>query len=274
MTIDQSILSDVGSNVAHARVFRALASAFVRSGGLVSDGDLAVTGDPSVLAINVDVGTGLVPYGSVNQFYEPFEVDAPEQRLLNSNTSGSSRTDLIYLGVKSLEFGDPVNSKDIYVKKGSAGGALPSPDPMAAVLPLAQAIVPSGASRGTSCTISMLADTTAPIRDGGFLDSDLAPTTPKIWAGEFVNKTTGAGGYGGYPHGAPFTPKFAVVVPQFPNDPSQAGFSTFAPSVFHNDFCDATIIHGIWYDKNGNAAPSGANFSAWYVCYANLGQVA
>lgn len=273
MTIDGSILSDVGSNVAHARVFRALASAFVRSGGLISDGDLAVTGDPSVLAVNIDVGMGLVPYGSVNQYYEPFEVDAPEQRLLNSNTSGSSRTDLIYLGVKSLEFGDSVNSKDIYVKKGSAGGALPSPDAMAAVLPLAQAIVPSGASRGTSCTISMLADTTAPIRDGGFLPTDLAASSPTIWAGSWTNLKTGAGGYGGYPHGAPFTPAFAIVIPQFPNDSSQAGFSTFAPGTFHNDFCDATNIHGLWRDINGNIPPTNSNFSARFLAVANLGQV-
>lgn len=273
MTIDQSILSDVGSNVAHARVFRALGSAFVRSGGLVSAGDLAVTGDPSLLAVNVDVGIGMVPYTSALQYFEPFEVDAPEQRALATATG--ARVDLVYAAVQSMEFGNSANGKDIKVVRGANGSThAPNPDPtMAGVLPLASVQVPSGATRGTDCTITMLAQTTAPVRDGGYTPDDLGAVAPTIWTGKLTNKTVGAGGYGGYAHGAPFTPVFAVVVPQFPNDSSQAGFSTFAPGHFHNDSCDANFIHGIWYSKDGTVAPTGANFSAWYVCYANLGAV-
>lgn len=271
MTIDQSILSDVGSNAAHARVFRALGGAFIRSGGLVSATDLAVTGDPSTLAVNIGAGMGFVPYGTARQYFEPFEVDATEQRALASNASGAARTDLVYLGVKSLEFGDPTNLKDIYVKRGTPG--LPTADTMAAVLPLASVTVPNGATHGSSCTISMLTGTAAPIRDGGYLNSDLAPTTPRIWAGKWTNLKTGAGGYGGYPHGAPFTPALVLASSQFPLDSSQFGFSTFAPGTFHNTVCDATNAFGLWRDINGDIPPTDSNFSAYYVAYANLGQV-
>lgn len=272
MTIDQSQLGDVGTNIAHARTIRALASCFVRSGGLVSAGDLAVTGDPSVLAVNIDTGAGLVQYEAANQYYEPFQVDVAEQRSLLTATG--SRVDLVFAGVQSEEFGDTLNSKDIYVIRGVDGSTTvpdvddsSGPGPMAATLPLAKVAVPSGATKGSQCTITMLAQTVAPVRDGGYTTSDLAPSTPPLWVTLLQNATTGDGGFGGYAHGAPFTPRTALLIPQYPNSADDAGYSTFAPGVFHTTHCDAVDVYGAWKDLDGSDAPSGANFSAWIVSF-------
>lgn len=169
--VDQSIISDVGSNVAHARIIRALAS-FVRVGGIVSVGDLQVTGDPVDLAINCQSGIAFVPMGT-RQGFEPFIVDVTEKRSLASAVA--SRVDLAYAGVQSKEFGDAVNHKDIFVKTGPNGGtSIPLPDPMAGILNVAKIAVPVGATKGTDCTITMLAQTTTPKRDGGFTAADIA----------------------------------------------------------------------------------------------------
>lgn len=273
MTIDQSGLFDQGTNVTHARTVRALASAFVRNGGLVSNGDLQVTGDPSTLAVNVDTGCGLVQYGAPNQFYEPFQVDTAEHRTLLTATG--NRVDLIFAGVQSEEFGDSVNKKDLYVVRGVDGSTdVPDvadpggPGPMAGALPLASIAVPSGATRGSQCTIKMLAQTVAPVRDGGFTSDDLAPTPPTQWVTFLQNFSTGAGGFGGYAHGAPFTPKAAVMIPQYPNSSADGGWSNFAPGVFHFTHADANDVYGAWFDLDGTAAPEDANFSAYLVSFA------
>lgn len=176
MAIDQSILSDVGTAAAHARSFRALASAFVRSPGLVSAGDLAVTGDPVAMAVNIDTGCAFCEYDP-GQYFESFNVDAPEQRALATATG--NRMDLVYAGVQSQEFGNGSNHKDLYVVRGANGSTTPPmTDPtmlsMAAVLLIAKVQVPSGATKGSQCTITMLADTIAPVRDGGYKPTDLA----------------------------------------------------------------------------------------------------
>lgn len=214
MTIWTPPISEVGAAV-QARNFRKAFSAFINGEGLLKATDLQVTGDPSLLKVNISTGGAmlLLPDGT----FDVINADAVEVRTLNSApTSGGARLDLIYAGMQSEEFGDGANLNDIRYKANPSPGSLtlPTPDTMAGVYPLATVSVPIGATKGTDCTITMLSATTAPVRDGGFTSGDLAGGGLPVVSNQTVH--FGSTGTASTNHGAPFTPSMVIPVPTGP----------------------------------------------------------
>lgn len=176
MTIQQPPISEIGAAV-QAFSFRKAATAFLRGEGLISATDLAVTGDPSVRNLNFASGGAFLQYVgglSGDGTFDIFWASAAETRTIATPPVSGSRVDLVYAGIKSKEFGDSVNSADLYIKAGTAGTGLPpAPDVMAATYTLGTLLVPSTATKGSDCTFTSTATTTAPIRDGGYTSADI-----------------------------------------------------------------------------------------------------
>lgn len=171
MTIQVPPISEIGALV-QAFSHRKLATAFLRGEGLISAGDLAVTGDPSVMNLNFAQGGAFLQLPDSS--YDVFWSSAAETRTIATPPVSGSRVDLVYLGLKSKEFGDSVNTFDIYIKPGSTGSGLPpAPDVMAATYTLGNLLVPSTATKGSDCTFTSAAATTAPLRDGGYTSGDI-----------------------------------------------------------------------------------------------------
>lgn len=174
MTIISPPISEIGAAVLAPSV-RRLATAFVRAEGLITGTDLAVTGDPSATApmlLNFAAGGCFLQY--TDGTYDVLYSTATESRTIASPPVSGFRTDLVYAGIKSKEFGDPVNSLDLYVKTGTNGSSTPpAADTMAATYELGQLLVPAGAVHGSDCTFTPTAATTAPLRDGGYTSADI-----------------------------------------------------------------------------------------------------
>lgn len=171
MTIWTPPVSEVGAFV-QARNHRKLATAFLRGEGIVSIGDLAVSGSTTSMALNFAAGACFLQYSDGS--YDVANFDAAETRTISGAPGSGSRVDLVYVGIKSKEFGDGVNSIDLYIKAGTTSSPLPpAPDPMAATYTLGNLTVPSGATHGSDCTFVPTVTTTAPVRDGGWTAGDI-----------------------------------------------------------------------------------------------------
>lgn len=175
MTIQSPPISEIGAAV-QAFSFRKAATAFLRGEGLISATDLAVTGDPSVLNLNFAQGGAFLEYPDSS--FDVFWSSAAETRAIVTPPVSGSRVDLVYLGIHSKEFGDSTNGPpDIYIKPGTTGSGLPpAPDVMAATYTLGNLLVPSTATKGSDCTFTPTAATTAPLRDGGYTSADIIAT--------------------------------------------------------------------------------------------------
>lgn len=207
MTIWNPPISEVGAFV-QARNHRKAFSAFIQGEGLLKAADLQVSGDPSLLKLNISPGAAMLqlPDGT----FDVVNSDAVEVRTLATNPSGSPRLDLIYAGIQSKEFADAANAADLIYKPNPTPGSLvlPSMDTMAGTYPIASISVPPGATKGTDCTITMLSGTTAPGRDGGYSYGDIAVLP---WR-EVVTIKFGSIGQAVTSHTAPFTPSVLIPV--------------------------------------------------------------
>jgi len=263
-------LKEVGQPNHVSDIRRALAR-WVQTDGVISANDFNVTGDPSLLAVNIDYGQATFSYPAAAGLGDMavFDSDAVEQRNLSTAPGSGSRIDLVYLGVRDKQYGDTVNSNDIYVKPGQVNsGAAPNPDVMAASYPIAAVTVPVGATKGSQCTVQMLTDTTAPVRDGGYSGSDLIIPPPVHITHDVIGYWFGDG-HTVRAHGAPFTPSaihvqltgpiFAV---QLPGNPI-----VYAATINATTFqwhC-ANVAAGNYANMSGQL-PKGSEVTATYLC--------
>jgi len=262
-------LHEIGAQNKVSDIRRAL-SRWLTSEGVVTGGDFDVTGDPSRLAVNIARGQGVVAFQqAILLDFALFDSDSVEQRTLAAAPGSGSRIDLVYCGAKDKAYGDAVNSVDFYVKTGVVNsGVAPAPDIMAGAYPIAWVTVPAGATLGSQCQVTMLTETTAPVRDGGYSGSDLVIPPPIHVQHDVIGYWFG-NGITARSHGAPFTPSAIHVqitgplfATQLPGNPVVIS-NTITATQFQ---WHCANLNGANYMNMSGQLPKGSEVTATYLC--------
>ena len=192
--------------------------------------------------------------------YDLLYSDATEIRNIPTPPSSGSRYDLLYAGIESKEFGDGQNFVNLRYKTGTTSDTNgPDPDVMAGTSPVALVRVPSTATKGTDCTITMLTSTTAPVRDGGFKGGDIVlPAQPYL---AYHRSGISTNGHIIANNGCPFVPKFVQCIGTYP----RAG--VYRPNTFVVEFDGFAQgrYTGYWYNQFGDplSVDPGIGYAEW-----------
>lgn len=153
MTVDSAFLENAGA-VNHARDFRRFFAGVFLSQGVLGATDLDVTQRGAGANMSVDVAAGkcLVSDAQTIVGLYPFVSDATTNLAIASNSSGSTRIDIIVARVKDTEYADASNAKTIEVVQGTAGAGVPATPTRC--LKLAEVTVANGATSITNANIA------------------------------------------------------------------------------------------------------------------------
>lgn len=153
MTVDSAFLENAGA-VNHARDFRRFFAGVFLSEGVLGATDLDVTQRGAGANMSVDVAAGkcLISDAQSVQGLYPLVSDATTNLAIASNSSGSTRIDIVVARVKDTEYGDASNAKTIEIVQGTAGAGVPATPTRC--LKLAEVTVASGAASITNANIA------------------------------------------------------------------------------------------------------------------------
>lgn len=153
MTVDSAFLENAGA-VNHARDFRRFFAGVFLSEGVLGATDLDVTQRAAGANMSVDVAAGkcLVSDAQTVQGLYPLVSDAVTNLSIASNSSGSTRIDIVVARVKDTEYADASNAKTIEIVQGTAGSGVPATPTRC--LKLAEVTVASGAASITNTNIA------------------------------------------------------------------------------------------------------------------------
>lgn len=153
MTVDSAFLENAGA-VNHARDFRRFFAGVFLSEGVLGATDLDVTQRGAGANMSVDVAAGkcLISDAQTVAGLYPLVSDATTNLAIASNSSGSTRIDIVVARVKDTEYGDASNAKSIEIVQGTAGAGVPATPTRC--LKLAEVTVASGAASITNANIA------------------------------------------------------------------------------------------------------------------------
>lgn len=153
MAVDSAFLQNAGA-VNNARDFRRFFAGVFLSEGVLGATDLDVTQRAAGANMSVDVASGrcLISDAQTMQGLYPLVSDATTNLAIASNSSGSTRIDLVVARVKDTEYADASNAKTIEIVQGTAGSGVPATPTRC--LKLAEVTVASGAGSITNANIA------------------------------------------------------------------------------------------------------------------------